>query len=146
MCSRDKRFYGDPVGLHPGVAMGRIKIRFRDGPEVRVLLRPDETESTSSLLSVLPFSSRAQTWGDEVYFEAPFHSNREKDARSEMAVGDVAFWPDGDAVAIFFGPTPASSGQAPKAYSACNILGRVDGDLAVLKKVRSGTPLDVLPE
>lgn len=124
--------------------MNRVRIRFRDGPEVMVALRQDDTPSTRSLMSVLPFSSRAQTWGDEVYFEAPFHVNLEKDARAFMEVGDVAFWPEGDAIAIFFGPTPASSGSAPQAYSPCNIMGRIEGDSSQLKKVRPGTPLDVL--
>ncbi|MBN1678169.1 MAG: hypothetical protein JW880_06480 [Candidatus Thermoplasmatota archaeon] len=124
--------------------MSKVRIRFRDGPEILVVLRPDETPSIRSLLSVLPFSSRAQTWGDEVYFEAPFHADLEKDGRAAMEVGEVAFWPDGDAVAVFFGPTPASSGASPQAYSPCNILGRVEGDTGVLKKVKPGTPLDVL--
>lgn len=125
--------------------MSRIGIRFKGGPEVYVALRADETLSIGSLLSILPFSSRAQTWGDEVYFEAPFHADREKDARAEMRVGDVAFWPEGDAIALFFGPTPASSGPAPRAYSRCNILGRIEGDPSVLRAVTPGTPVDVLP-
>lgn len=124
--------------------MNRVRIRFRDGPDIAVVLRADETPSVRSLMSVLPFSSRAQTWGDEVYFEAPFHADIEKDARALMEVGEVAFWPDGDAVALFFGPTPASTGPAPKAYSRCNILGKVQGDPAQLRAIKPGTPLDVL--
>jgi len=125
--------------------MDRIRIRFKDGPEIFVSLRRDMTPSTDSLLSVLPFSSRAQTWGDEIYFEAPFHADLEKGARADMQVGDVAFWPEGDAVALFFGPTPASSGPAPRAYSPCNMLGKVECDPEVLRKIKPGTPLDVLP-
>lgn len=124
--------------------MRKVRVRFKDGPEITVILRDDETPSTRSMMSMLPFSSRAQTWGEEVYFEAPFHVDLEKDARALMEAGEVAFWPDGDAVAIFFGPTPASTGSAPRAYSSCNILGRVEGDLRELKRVRAGTPVDVL--
>jgi hypothetical protein len=124
--------------------MGKVRVRFKDGPEIAVVLRQDETPSTRSLMSVQPFSSRAQTWGEEVYFEAPFHVDLEKDARALMEVGEVAFWPGGDAIAIFFGPTPASTGPAPRAYSPCNILGRVEGDPRELKRVRAGTPVDVL--
>lgn len=125
--------------------MSKIRVRFKGGPEITVLLREDDTPSTTSLLSVLPFSSRAQTWGDEVYFEAPFHVDLEKDARALMEVGEVAFWPDGDALALFFGPTPASTGPSPRAYSPCNILGRIEGDPGVLRAVKAGTALDVLP-
>lgn len=124
--------------------MRGVRIRFKGGPEVTVILREDETPSTRAMMSVLPFSSRAHTWGEEVYFEAPFHADLEKDARTLMDVGEVAFWPDGDAIAMFFGPTPASDGPAPKAYSPCNIIGRVKGDPSVLNKIRAGTPLNVL--
>ncbi len=124
--------------------MGKIRIRFRDGPEVTVSIRHDLTSTVEALLTVLPFSSRAQTWGDEVFFEAPFHTDIERDARSDMEVGDVAFWPDGDAIAIFYGPTPASKGNSPVAYSPCNIIGKVEGDPKLLRSVRRGTPLDVL--
>jgi uncharacterized protein len=127
-----------------GASMSRIHIRFRDGPEIAVSVRQDVTPTIEALLSVLPFSSRAQTWGDEVYFEAPFHTDIEHDARAEMQVGDVAFWPDGDAIAIFYGPTPASKGISPMAYSPCNIVGKVEGDPKQLRSVRQGTPLDVL--
>jgi len=124
--------------------MNKVRIRFRDGPEVVVAMRKDMTLTVEGLSGVLPFSSQAQTWGDEVYFEAPFHADLEKDARVKMEVGEVAFWPDGDAIALFFGPTPASKGPAPRAYSPCNMLGRIEGDSSLLKKVRPGTPLDVL--
>lgn len=124
--------------------MGKVRIRFRDGPEIVVSLRQEMTPTVEALMAVLPFSSRAQTWGDEVYFEAPFHTDIEHDARAEMQVGDVAFWPDGDAIAIFYGPTPASKGSSPVAYSPCNIIGKVEGDPKVLRPVRQGTALDVL--
>lgn len=123
--------------------MSNVLVSFDNGVQVNVALRSDGTRSVSSLLLSLPVESTANTWGDEVYFSVPVHTELEEDARSEMNVGDVAFWPDGDAVAIFFGPTPASRGGKPRAYSACNILGTVDGDPSVLRKVESGTRLRV---
>jgi len=126
--------------------MDRIVIEFESEPSVKVSLRPDRTRTTAALLASLPFSSKANRWGDEVYFEGPFHSQLEPDSRADMAVGDVAFWPDGDAVAVFFGPTPASVGQEPRAYSPCNIIGRVDGDAKVLARVRQGQALTVAKE
>ena len=94
-------------------------------------------------MNAVPFSSNASTWGDEVYFHAPFHAELEADARAEMEIGDVAFWPDGDAIAIFFGPTPASVDNEPRAYSPCNLIGTLEGDISVLKRVKSGSSLDV---
>jgi hypothetical protein len=124
--------------------MAGVRIRFRDGPQVTIELRGDMTSSVKGLLGSLPFKSKAQTWGDEVYFTAPFHVEREKDSRMEMEVGDVAFWPDGDAIAIFFGPTPISQGAEPIAYSPCNILGKVVGDPLILRQVKPGTPMEVI--
>ncbi len=123
--------------------MVQIRIRFRNGPRVLVELRPDATSTVRALMDKLPFKSKAETWGDEVYFSVPFHAQREMDSRMEMEVGEVAFWPDGDAIALFFGPTPISDGPAPMAYSPCNLLGRVVGDPDALREVKAGTPLEV---
>ena len=123
--------------------MAAVRIRFRDGPQVTFEIRGDKTPSVSALVEKLPFKSKAQTWGEEVYFSVPFHAPREKDSRMEMEIGEVAFWPDGDTIALFFGPTPISDGTAPMAYSPCNILGRVVGDAAVLRQVKPGMPLEV---
>ncbi|MCU0852934.1 MAG: hypothetical protein MUC90_06780 [Thermoplasmata archaeon] len=120
-----------------------IVIEFERGPTLKVSLRRERTQTIIALTSSLPFASKANRWGDEVYFEGPFHSPLEADARAEMAIGEVAFWPDGDAVALFFGPTPVSSGREPRAYSPCNLIGSIEGDAAVLAGVKQGQPLKV---
>ena len=123
--------------------MTAIVMRFGNGVEVRTTLR-EGTQSVTALLKALPFKSVAHRWGDEVYFDAPFHSAGEKDARAEMEKGDVAFWPDGNAVCVFFGPTPVSTDDKPRAYSPCNILGNVSGPADSLKAVKEGTSVEVL--
>lgn len=123
--------------------MTTLRISFKDGSEVAVVLRKDTTATVDSLLSALPFHAKANRWGDEVYFDTPVAAGLEKDARAEMEVGDVAYWPDGKALAIFFGPTPVSTDDRPRAYSPCNIVGKVDGDMAILKSVRTGDPVEV---
>jgi hypothetical protein len=60
-----------------------------------------------------------------------------------MEIGDVAFWPDGDAIAIFFGRTPASVDDKPRAYSPCNFIGTLEGDTSALKRVKSGYSLEI---
>ena len=124
---------------HSG-AGGRMEliISFEGGQEVVVKVRADPAATVRALEDVLPFESVSNRWGDEVYFEAPFTSPLESDAREVMAVGDVAFWPDGSAMALFFGRTPASTDERPRAYSRCNMLGRVSGDVGVLRGVRPG--------
>ena len=124
--------------------MARIRVEFKGGESITIQLRPDPTPTTEVLLTSIPFSSSANTWGDEVYFNAPFHAELETDARAEMDIGDVAFWPDGDAIAIFFGRTPSSVDGKPRAYSPCNLIGTLDGNISALRRVRSGHSLEVV--
>lgn len=122
--------------------MTAVRMRFSNGLEVRVTLR-EGTPSVEAMLKAVPFKSVVHRWGDEVYFDAPFHSPREEDSRAEMEIGEVAFWPDGDAVALFFGRTPGSTDGKPRAYSPCNILGKVDAAPERLGGVREGAAVEV---
>lgn len=81
---------------------------------------------------------RANTWGDEIYFEIPIVAGQEADARAQVEVGELGYWPPGHAFCIFFGPTPASTGSQPRAASPVNILGKVVGDATAFRAVRSG--------
>ncbi len=105
---------------------------------LKIKLREDATPTTDALISALPFEGKASRWGDEVYFGAPFHTDLEGDARADMDVGEVAYWPDGDALALFFGKTPASIDDRPRAYSKCNIVGKAVSDPTILGTVRPG--------
>ncbi len=124
--------------------MARLKFVFDGDMEVAVRLREEGTPTVKALLDAAPFSASANRWGDEVYFETPLSAGLEPDAREVMAVGEVAYWPDGSALAVFFGRTPVSEGDEPRAYSPCNIVGLVDGDARVLKAVESGAKVEVL--
>jgi len=124
--------------------MVSIRMRYPHGVEITVDVRPENTDTVKRLMDALPFTSKVHRWGDEVYFDAPFHSSLEGDARAEMEVGEVAFWPDGDAVAVFFGRTPVSKDDKPRAYSPCNVIGRVHGDASALRRVDEGSSVEVL--
>jgi uncharacterized protein len=101
----------------------------------------NESPTALKVWDALPIEGRASTWGDEIYFEIPVSAPQEPDARADVAVGELGYWPVGSAFCIFFGPTPASSGEEPRAYSPVNILGRVLGDAARFRGVRSGTAI-----
>ena len=92
---------------------------------------------------MLPIESAAGTWGEEVYFETPVSVEREDDAQQVVEPGTVAFWTDGDSLALPFGPTPISRGDECRLASPCNILGTSDGDAQVLRTVRNGDPIRV---
>jgi hypothetical protein len=102
-----------------------------------------DTPTASKILEALPFESSAKVWGDEIYFDIPLSLAQEPDARAEVEVGDLAYWPAGPAFCIFFGPTPVSTGGQPRAYSPVNVFGRVLGDAKQLKGVPSGAAVEV---
>lgn len=102
-----------------------------------------DTPTAQAMWEAMPFSSRASTWGDEVYFSAPVSQPREEAARDLMNMGDIAFWPDGDAIAICFGPTPISAPGEMRLASASNVWAKADGDPKVMKGVRSGDAVSV---
>jgi hypothetical protein len=102
-----------------------------------------DTPTANKILDALPFESSANVWGDEIYFDIPLNLAQEPDARAEVEVGDLAYWPAGPAFCIFFGPTPVSTGDQPRAYSPVNVFGRVLGDAMQLKGVPSGAEVKV---
>lgn len=94
--------------------------------------------TAQAIWEALPITGRANTWGDEIYFTIPVQADQEPDARAGVAVGELGYWPVGNAFCIFFGPTPASDGPNPRAASPVNILGRVVGDATEFRRVGSG--------
>jgi hypothetical protein len=94
--------------------------------------------TAQAIWEALPISGRANTWGDEIYFTIPVQAEEEPDARADVAVGELGYWPVGSAFCIFFGPTPASDGPDPRAASPVNILGRVLGDATEFQQVPGG--------
>ncbi|HXZ53185.1 MAG TPA: cyclophilin-like fold protein [Burkholderiales bacterium] len=103
----------------------------------------DDTPTAAALVEALPFESRAQTWGEELYFEAPVNTNLEPEARQIVEPGTVCFWVEGSALALPYGPTPISTDGKPKLVARCNLLGRVVGDARVLAAVRPGDKVRV---
>jgi len=101
------------------------------------------TLTATRIFEALPLESSANVWGEEIYFDIPLTLEPEPDARADVEVGDLAYWPAGPAFCIFFGPTPVSTGPKPRAYSPVNIFGRVLGDARRFKGVASGAPVKV---
>ena len=95
------------------------------------------------ILEALPFESTVNTWGDEIYFTIPVTMQQESDARAEVEIGELAYWPMGKAFCIFFGPTPVSRDEKPRAYSPVNVFGRVLGDATVFKGIANGARIRV---
>jgi hypothetical protein len=110
---------------------------------VRVEAVLNDSPTAQQVWKALPIEGRANVWGDEIYFEIAVAAEQAPDARAEVRVGELGYWPVGRAFCIFYGPTPASRGQEPRAYSPVNILGEIVGDATVFRGVRGGTAVRI---
>ena len=102
-----------------------------------------DTPTAKAILAALPVTSSALTWGEEVYFDVPVEVAREKAARAIVTPGEIAYWPDGPAIAIGFGRTPISRGDETRLASPCNVFARALGDVKALRAVKAGTKVKV---
>jgi hypothetical protein len=95
-----------------------------------------DTPCAQAIVVAMPLEGRPNEWGDEFYFEVPVEMPLDETATVRVKAGDIGYWPPGNALAIFFGPTPMSSGPDPVPASEVNLVGRISGDAALLRGCR----------
>lgn len=120
--------------------MSRIRIKWPKG-EVTATL--EDTPTAKQLIASLPARSRANTWGEEVYFSLPVSVKKEKNAVEVVPPGTVCFWVEGSSLALPYGPTPVSKGDECRLVTSVNVLGKLEGDPRVLSGVRDGDSIEV---
>ena len=118
------------------------KIRISAG-EISAIAILNDGPTADAIWNALPIEGRANTWGDEIYFDIPVQLGEEEGASEVVQLGDLGYWPTGHAFCIFFGLTPVSRGDEIRAASAVNIFGHIEEEAAVFKKVSSGASIKV---
>ena len=101
-----------------------------------------ENITAEEIVKKLPIESKAHTWGDEIYFETDIFAPR-TNGTLNVDIGDVAYWPEGKCICIFFGKTPVSTGNKPVPASEVVIIGKIEADIDVLRKVKDGAKIVV---
>ena len=115
-------------------------------PELEdITIELDNTHSPKtckSILGSLPFSVNAHVWGEEIYTDESPISQAEENAKDLVSINDVAYWPSGRAICLFFGPTPIGKKGEIKPYSPVNVVGKITNpDKTILPKINDGTKI-----
>ncbi|TFH19227.1 hypothetical protein E4H04_00735 [Candidatus Bathyarchaeota archaeon] len=120
----------------------KIKITTSSTGPVDAVLSEENPRTAKAIYEALPIKGNANLWGDEIYFGIPVEANPEN-GKSVVELGDLAYWPPGNAFCIFFGPTPMSRGDEIRPASAVNVFGKITGDPKIFKKVRNGEQVTI---
>ena len=101
------------------------------------------TRTAKAIYDLLPIEAALNTWGEEFYFKIPFIKDHRETATLNVSVGDIAYWGNGQALAIFFGRTPVSTGPDPVPADRVNVVGHVKGDAAILRTATGASKIKV---
>ena len=111
--------------------------------KIEMLASLSDSPTAERIWESLPIESTVNTWGQEIYFSIPVQNDLGLDARDRMEIGELGYWPTGSAFCIFFGKTPASKGDEPRAASPVNPIGRCEGDVKVFRQITEGVTIRV---
>jgi len=100
-------------------------------------LTGENPNTAEAIVSKLPIEGRANIWGEEIYFAIPVEAEEET-SKQVVEVGDVAYWPPGRALCLFFGPTPVSRGGEIRAASPVNVFARIIEKHKLLRLINAG--------
>ena len=119
--------------------MTLIKIEFN---EISIEAELNDSKTANNIKKILPISNTVNLWGDEIYFQIDINDD-ENNAKEIVELGDVGFWPPGNAFCLFFGLTPLSQKDEIKPASPINVVGKLKGNLDSLKSIKIGEKVKV---
>jgi hypothetical protein len=120
--------------------MGR-KIQISAGV-IEATAELNNTRTAQAIWEALPITGRVNLWGDEIYFSIPVKLQLEA-GQELVSIGDLGYWPEGNAFCIFFGRTPVSQGDEIRPASPVTVFGKVIGNATLFKKAAAGTKITV---
>lgn len=102
-----------------------VKVTFQNHSILLELDDSDSPKTVHNFVEKLPFSVDLNVWGDEIYTSESLISQPEENAKTPVELNDVAYWPTGKAICLFFGPTPIGNPGEITPASPVNILGKI---------------------
>ncbi len=102
-----------------------------------------DTACAKAVYNHLPIEAQPNEWGDEFYFSIGLKMPPDETATTRVKVGHIGYWPPGEALAVFFGPTPMSTGPDPVPASEVNLVGKIRDDARVLKKEKGASKIRI---
>lgn len=106
----------------------------------------NDTKTAQTIGEKFPIEASPSFWGDEIYFEIPLDMDENENPEVELEIGDLAYWPDGNAFCIFYGPTPSSNDSEPRPASPVTVVGKLSGDATALREFDRGSAEKVVIE
>ena len=121
------------------------KIIIIKAPPVVAMAELNDTKTAQAIWDALPITGVASLWGDEINFPIPLNLELEN-GQEVVDVGDLGYWPSGNAFCIFFGPTPVSQGDEVRPISAVSVFGKLTGNATVFRQVASRAEITIEKE
>ncbi len=119
----------------------KVEIVVSKSENIEIELDDSNAPNTvKKLVDGLPFTVGVNLWGEEIYTDESPVNEKEENAKTLVELNDVAYWPTGKAICLFFGPTPIGKKGEIKPYSPVNVIGKIlKPDKSILKKISNAT-------
>ena len=120
--------------------MKKIILKFNNK---ELILKLRNTQTAELIYNALPFRSKVNRWGEEIYFDTPLNIDLDTNARSVIEYGEIAFWSAGSAIAIGYGKTPASLGDEIRLISPANVWADCEFEKEYIHSIKEGETVSV---